>query len=378
MLRVGIVSGEASGDLLGSELIESLNTIYPEIYFEGIGGPLMESAGCKILYPSEKLAVMGLLEVAGRYLELLSIRKKLIRHYISNPPDLFIGIDAPDFNLTLEEHLRSSGIKTVHYVGPTVWAWRSGRLAKIKKAVDLMLVLFPFELAVYRNYGINAKYVGHPIVDRFQSVTDKAVSKKKLGIDPSKKVIAIMPGSRDTEIRKILPLQLEIMKCIYNQNTDLIFISSVLKQETIDMILEQFSAKIDSHGKPDFQIFNGQTQDVLLAADAGILTSGTITLEAMLCQLPMIVMYKMNWFSYKIIKLLIKVKYVALPNLLSGKEVVPEFIQNDCVPEIMANKIMNLLNVDASHQQINEFNKITSQLRQGIDNKAAVAIQHLL
>ncbi len=378
MLRVGIVSGEASGDLLGSELIESLKIIYPEICFEGIGGPLMESAGCKILYPSEKLAVMGLLEVAGRYLELLSIRKKLIRHYISNPPDLFIGIDAPDFNLTLEEHLRSSGIKTVHYVGPTVWAWRSGRLAKIKKAVDLMLVLFPFELAVYRNYGINAKYVGHPIVDRFQSVTDKAVSKKKLGIDPSKKVIAIMPGSRDTEIRKILPLQLEIMKCIYNQNTDLIFISSVLKQETIDMILEQFSAKIDSHGKPDFQIFNGQTQDVLLAADAGILTSGTITLEAMLCQLPMIVMYKMNWFSYKIIKLLIKVKYVALPNLLSGKEVVPEFIQNDCVPEIMANKIMNLLNVDASHQQINEFNKITSQLRQGIDNKAAVAIQHLL
>jgi len=378
MLRVGIVSGEASGDLLGSELIESLKIIYPEICFEGIGGPLMESAGCKILYPSEKLAVMGLLEVAGRYLELLSIRKKLIRHYISNPPDLFIGIDAPDFNLTLEEHLRSSGIKTVHYVGPTVWAWRSGRLAKIKKAVDLMLVLFPFELAIYRNYGINAKYVGHPIVDRFQSVTDKAVSKKKLGIDPSKKVIAIMPGSRDTEIRKILPLQLEIMKCIYNQNTDLIFISSVLKQETIDMILEQFSAKIDSHGKPDFQIFNGQTQDVLLAADAGILTSGTITLEAMLCQLPMIVMYKMNWFSYKIIKLLIKVKYVALPNLLSGKEVVPEFIQNDCVPEIMANKIMNLLNVDASHQQINEFNKITSQLRQGIDNKAAVAIQHLL
>lgn len=378
MLRVGIVSGEASGDLLGSELIESLKTIYPEIYFEGIGGPLMESAGCKILYPSEKLAVMGLLEVAGRYLELVSIRKKLIQHYISNPPDIFIGIDSPDFNLTLEEHLRRSGIKTVHYVGPTVWAWRSGRLAKIKKAVDLMLVLFPFELPIYRNYGINAKYVGHPIIERFQSVNDKAVSKKKLGIDPSKKVIAIMPGSRDAEIRKILPLQLDIMKCVYNQNKDLVFISSVLKQETINMIMEQFSAKVDSHEKPDFRIFKSQTHDVLLAADAGILTSGTITLEAMLCQLPMIVMYKMNWLSYKIIKLLIKVKYVALPNLLAGKEVVPEYIQNNCVPEKMANNIINLLDKEACHLQINEFNKITSLLRQGVNNKAAVAIQNLL
>ena len=378
MLRVGIVSGEASGDILGSKLIESLKKLYPEIQFEGVGGPLMETAGCNILYPSEKLAVMGLLEVAGRYLELVTIRKKLINHYISNPPDVFIGIDSPDFNLTLEYKLRQSGIKTVHYVGPTVWAWRSGRLAKIKKAVDLMLVLFPFELSIYRDYGINAQLVGHPVVEKFQSVNGKVGSRQKLGIDPSKKVIAILPGSRDTEIDKMLPLQLEIMSKMHNENADLVFISSVLNQKTIEMINIQFSAKMTSQTKPDFRIFKNQTQDVLFAADAGILTSGTITLEAMMCQLPMIVMYKMNWLSYKIIKSLVKVKYVALPNLLAGNEIVPEFIQNDCVPEKMAGKIMKLLDGEECRQQINEFNKITNKLRQGANNKAAVAIQNLL
>ncbi|MGY8813768.1 MAG: lipid-A-disaccharide synthase, partial [Gammaproteobacteria bacterium] len=203
MLRIGIVAGEASGDLLAADLIQSLSIKFPNIIFEGVGGPLMEAAGCKILYSYERLAVLGLIEVVGRYMELLDIRNKLKNYFIANPLDIFIGIDAPDFNLGLESALRNYGIKTVHYVSPSVWAWRRYRVKKIKKSTDLMLVLFPFETDIYKENGIPVQYVGHPLAHKINNRADKIEIRKHLGLPIDAKIIALMPGSRKSEIDKL-------------------------------------------------------------------------------------------------------------------------------------------------------------------------------
>ncbi|NNE38948.1 MAG: lipid-A-disaccharide synthase [Gammaproteobacteria bacterium] len=364
MLRVGIVAGEASGDVLGSELIHECKKISPGIQFEGIGGPLMASAGCDILFPADKLAVMGILEVAGRYFELASIRRKLLRHYLSNPPDLFIGIDAPDFNLTLEKKLRHIGVKTVHYVGPTVWAWRAGRLKKVKQAVDLMLVLFPFEVPIYENYGVKVKFAGHPAVDSHVPMEDKSDLNQRLGIDPHKQVIAFMPGSRKTEIDRILPIQLEVFRQINKNNPDYEFITNVLTDEDFGRV-EQYASKVLGDGsKVNIKIFKNRSKEVLSVADVGLLTSGTITLEALLCQLPMVVMYKMNSLSFKIIRSMVRIQYASLPNLLAGKKIVPEFIQDDCIPDNIKPALLGLLKKDLRQIQLDEFKTVQCQLKQ--------------
>ncbi len=364
MLRVGIVAGEASGDVLGADLIRACKQSSPDIQFEGIGGPLMASAGCNILFPSEKLAVMGLLEVAGRYYELATIRTKLIRYYLSNPPDIFIGIDAPDFNLTVEQKLKKAGVKTVHYVGPTVWAWRSGRLNKIKHAVDLMLVLFPFEVPIYENNGIKVLYAGHPAVEKYLSREDKLILKQRLGIAPQKQVVTFMPGSRKTEINRILPIQLQVIEQICKDNPDYQFITNVLSENDLCWVKQIVSKMISDKYKSNIKIYNNRSKDVLTVADAGLLASGTITLEALLAQLPMVIMYKMNWLSYKVIRSMVTIQYASLPNLLSGKQVVPEFLQDDCIPGKITPVLLGLLNKDVRKKQLDEFEIVQKQLKQ--------------
>ncbi len=377
MLRVGIVAGEASGDLLAADLIHACQQIMPEIQFEGIGGPQMEAAGCTVLFPSEKLSVMGLVEVVGRYYELASIRRRLIRHYLSNPPDIFIGVDAPDFNLAIEQRLHNAGVKTVHYVGPTVWAWRSGRIKKIKNAVDLMLVLFPFEVPIYEHHNINVMCTGHPATGEMLSRKDKLVLKEKLGLEPQKQVIAFMPGSRKAEIDRLLPVQLQVIERINNEHPAVQFVTNVLNKNTFDRVEQKISEMLGERQNINIKILTGRSKEVLTIADIGLLTSGTITLEALMCQLPMVVMYKMNWLSYRIIRSMANIQYASLPNLLAEKQIVPEFLQDECNPEKIIPVLSGLLNDDTRQSQLNEFDVIKRQLKQIDKNTLAKEILDL-
>jgi lipid-A-disaccharide synthase len=374
MLRIGIVAGEASGDLLAADLIDSLKDKFTDLIFEGIGGPRMEAAGCRIIHRYEKLAVLGLFEVAGRYFELLSLRNKLIKYFLTNPPDIFIGVDAPDFNLGLEKVLHNNGIKTVHYVSPSVWAWRSYRVNSIKKSTDLMLVLFPFELDIYEKNGISAKYVGHPLADSVKIQPDKTLLKKHLGLPLEYKIVALMPGSRQSELDNMLPLQLETANICHLKQNNLFFITSVLTKEDAAKVENKIQEKLVINPGIRFKVFINQTAEVLSVADVGLLTSGTITLEAMLYGLPMAVVYKINWLSAIIIRLLVKVQFAALPNLLAGKQIVREFLQNDCKPAKMAIELLRLLDPNEKNLQIQEFNQIRLSLKKSAGNQSADAI----
>ena len=374
MLRIGIVAGESSGDLLAADLITSLKARLPNVHFEGIGGPHMQAAGCKILFSYKKLAIIGLLEVVSRYFELFGIRRKILKHFLNSRPDVFIGVDAPDFNLRLEYLLHRQGVKTVHYVSPSIWAWRSYRIKKIKNSIDLMLVLFPFEKDIYLKNNIPVRYLGHPLADKIEFHQDKYSSRKYLGISSEKKVVALMPGSRESELKKIFPLQLRAASICNQKRKDLIFITSVLSEETAVIVEEKFK----DYPNIEHRIFINKTKEVLLSADVGLLTSGTVTLEAMLCGLPMAVAYKINWLSARIIRFMVKVSFAALPNLLAEKQVVKEFLQSDCKPNKMAEEVIRLLTKDESTFMKKIFNDIHHELRKGASTIAADEIITLL
>lgn len=340
MLRVGIVAGEASGDYLAADLIRHLRTLHPDLQVEGVGGPGLQAAGCQILYPMEKLSVMGLVEVAGSYFELVSMRRKLIEHFRGTRPDVFIGVDAPDFNLGLEQALHQSGIRTVHYVSPSVWAWRQYRIHGIKRAVDLMLVLFPFEQSIYEQNGIAVDFVGHPLADRIPPGTDRPAARRRLGIDTGQPLVAIMPGSRRSELERMLPIQLQTAQWCRTQRPELEFLTSVLTGEARSRVVQ-----IHQSVAPDLplHIFQDRTSDVLEASDAALLTSGTITLEAMLHNLPMLVGYRLNPLTHLIVRAMVRARYAALPNLLANRPLVAEFLQDRCRPELMGPELLRLL-----------------------------------
>jgi len=380
MLRIGIVAGEASGDFLAADLIKAIKMICPEVQVEGIGGERMQSEGCRILHPSEKLAVMGLIEVAGQFLELWKIRKQLLEHFAKFPPDVFIGIDAPDFNLGLERSLHDLGIKTVHYVSPSVWAWRQYRVKKIIYSTDLMLVLFPFEQEIYRQHQIQVKYTGHPLVDKIVPVADKLPVRQKLGLPADVKIIAIMPGSRQSELERMLSIQLDTAHCCSKQRDDLVFVTSVLSESAAGYI-EQVLAARASNGQPviRLKVYRNRTHEVLAAADAALLTSGTITLEAMLFNLPMIVAYRIHTISYIIIRAMVKARFVALPNLLADKRIVSEYIQQDCKPDKMGEELIRLLEDETVRErQIREFESVRRSLQRDSSTIAAEAVVSLV
>ena len=374
VITIGIVAGEMSGDILGSGLIKAIKQQYPNAIFEGIGGPGMIAQGCKSRFAMEELSVMGLVEVLGRLRRLLDVRKQLVNYFIQNPPDVFIGIDAPDFNLGLETKLKAAGIKTVHYVSPSVWAWRKKRIFKIKKAVNLVLCLLPFERKIYQEHNIPSEFVGHTLADEIPLEVDQKAARDKLNVAYDKKVLAILPGSRGTELSMLAAPFLQTAIKLQQKYDDLVVVVPVVNDKRKEQLLA-----IKAQIAPDLElvIVDGQSTDVMSACDVVMLASGTATLEAALLKRPMVVAYKFKWLSYQIFSRMIKVDHFSLPNLLAGKGLVPEVLQDQVEPDHLSQLVDGYFSGDNS-QLIGEFNSIHQTLRLNASEHAAKAVLALL
>jgi lipid-A-disaccharide synthase len=372
----GIVAGEASGDILGAGLIRSLRRRYPGARFVGIGGDEMVSEGFHSLVPMERLSVMGLVEVLGRLRELFSIRARLMDYFLSNPPDVVIGIDSPDFTLGVERRCRDAGILTAHYVSPSVWAWRQKRIFKIAKAVDLMLTLFPFEARFYEEHEVPVSFVGHPLADIIPMEPDTVAARRNLGLDEQAPVLAILPGSRGGEVERLGGLFLEAARWIQSRRPDLQLAIPCVNRERE----QQVRALVDALDvKLAVTIVRGRSREVMAAADVVLLASGTATLEAMLLKKPMVVGYRLSNLSFKIVSKMVKSPYVALPNLLAKQPLVPELLQDDATPEALGQAVLERLeNTDERERLALAFTEIHRSLRQNADEQAANAIATLI
>ncbi len=373
-LRVGILAGESSGDILGASLMQALRRIQPNILFEGIGGPLMQAEGLHSRHPMERLAVMGIIEPLKRLPELLHIRRDITNYFLANPPAVFIGIDSPDFNLTIESRLHAKGILTVHYVSPSVWAWRQNRVRKIAKAVDLVLTLFPFEADFYQKYQVPVCFVGHPLADIINLLPDSQLARSELSLPATAKILAFLPGSRHSEVARLGPVFLQTAELLSLQYPDLMFLfpcaSSHCKRQLQSML---------GPAHTTVRLLNGQSRLAMEAADVVVLASGTATLEAMLLKKPMVVCYKMAWLSYAIISRMLRVPYFSLPNLLAGESIVEELVQKQVNPSLLASKVAKFLAEEPQNQHmLQRYMQIHQSLRMGASNKAAQAVMKLL
>ena len=372
---IGMVAGEASGDILGANLIKSLKARYPNAEFEGIGGPLMLDEGFKSQVPMERLSVMGLVEVLGRIFELIGIRRRIKNYFLSKRPAIFIGIDAPDFNLGLEEKLRKAQIKTSHYVSPSVWAWRQKRVYKIARAVDLMLTLFPFEAGFYRDHNVRVKFVGHPLADIIPLANDKLEARGKLGIAESETLVAILPGSRAGEVKYIAESFIEAARYIREARSDVQFVIPCVNKDRRD----QIQALVNEHGADlPIRLIDGQSRELMAASDFVLLASGTAALEAMLLKKPMVVSYRVAWLTHAIMKRLLKVPFVSLPNLLAGKELVPELLQDAAEPKRIAEAALKLMSPEVSAPIVSSFDALHQSLRLNASEEAADAIVEVI
>ncbi|NLD14625.1 MAG: lipid-A-disaccharide synthase [Gammaproteobacteria bacterium] len=371
-LKVALVAGEASGDILGSGLMQALREQHPDIEFIGVGGPLMEAAGLQSFFPMERLAVMGLVEVLGRLRELLRRRKELTAWLLEQKPDVFIGIDAPDFNLDLELKLHQQGIKTVHYVSPSVWAWRQKRVLKIREACDLMLCLLPFEARFYEEHQVPVHFVGHPLADSIALENDPLAARQQLGLPADARVVALMPGSRGGEVRRLGELFLHSASLLQQRHPELQFVlpaANAARKEQLEQMLAAFP-------KLPVTLLDGQSQLALQACDAVLIASGTATLEAMLFKRPMVVAYRLAGLTYRILKLMVKSRHFALPNLLAGETLVPEFIQHAATAENLAAAIEQQL-ADGSRQTA-RFLELHQLMRRDASRQAAGAVLQLV
>ena len=369
-IRVAIVAGEASGDILGAGLISEIKKLRPDAQFEGIGGPLMIEQGFNSLYPMERLSVMGLFEVLGRIFELIGIRRGLRKRFIKSKPDVFIGIDAPDFNIGLELQLRNKGIKTVHYVSPSVWAWRQKRVFKIARAVDLMLTLFPFEAKFYKEHNVAVKFVGHPLADLIPMNADRQEARKLIGVDAEKPVLGILPGSRAGEISRIGASFLDAAQLVRRSIPNVQCIIPCINEERkaqVDEVLSGYA------GLP-VQTILGRSREVMAASNVVLLASGTATLECMLMKRPMVVAYRVNTFTHWLMKRLLKSPFVSLPNLLAGKQLVPELLQDDATQENIADAVLARMPERAETVLKNEFESLHNALRLNASVEAAHAV----
>jgi lipid-A-disaccharide synthase len=375
-MRIALVAGETSGDLLGAGLIRALQEKDPSIEFEGIAGPAMEAAGCKVLADAEELAVMGLVEPLRRIPRLLKIRKMLHRHWLKNRPDAFVGIDAPDFNLGLEAKLRAASIRTVHYVSPSVWAWRQGRVKKIGRAADCVLCLLPFEKAFYDEHGVPADFVGHPMADRSPLVPDITAARAKLELLGSQ-VLAVLPGSRQSEVSRLGPVFAQTCKRLADSNSELEFVAPMATPALREMFASHLAeAAIDSR----FTLVDGEADTIIEAADVVLVASGTASLQAALLQKPMVGAYRLGRLTYALAKnlKLVKVPYFTLPNLLTSEPMVPEFLQDDANPVALAAAIDDLLKDAPRRSRIaQEFAKLRSILACDADEHAASAVYRI-
>lgn len=376
-MRIGLVAGEASGDALGAGLIREIAAIEPAARFEGVAGPAMRAAGCEALESSEVLAVMGLIEPLREIPRLLKLRRMLIERWTQNPPHVFVGVDAPDFNLGLEARLRQRGVRTAHYVSPSVWAWRQGRIKKIAKATDMVLCLLPFEKSFYDEHGVAATFVGHPMADRIPADADKTEARSLLGIGAGR-VVAVLPGSRVTEVSHLGAVFAAACARLAAARADLRFVAPMVTAG----IRRLFTSQLDAAGiESRFTLTDGNAETVMTAADVVLLASGTATLQAALIGRPMVAAYRIGAVTYAIMKAfdLLKVPYITIPNLLANKPLVPEFIQHEASPEALADAVSGLLD-DAQRRAAltGEFAKLRTALALGADSKAARAVMSLI
>ncbi|MEK8079742.1 lipid-A-disaccharide synthase [Pseudomonas sp. XK-1] len=371
LMRVALVAGEASGDILGAGLMQSLKARYPQVEFIGVGGPLMQAQGLNPYFPMERLSVMGLVEVLGRLPELLARRRKLVKTLIAAKPDVFIGIDAPDFNLGLELKLRRAGIKTVHYVSPSVWAWRQKRVLKIREACDLMLCLFPFEAQFYDAHQVPVRFVGHPLADTIPVMADRAAAREALDLPQDGAVVALMPGSRGGEVARLGSLFLDAAVRLRTLRPGIRFVLPCASPQR-RVQLEQMLVGRDL----PLTLLDGRSHEALAACDAVLIASGTATLEALLYKRPMVVAYKVAPMTYRILKRLVTSDYISLPNLLAERLLVPEMIQDAATPEALAQLLAPLLN--GGEVQTEGFDVIHRALRRDASVQAAEAVLQLV
>ncbi|MDY4299094.1 lipid-A-disaccharide synthase [Pseudomonas salmasensis] len=369
-LRIALVAGEASGDILGAGLMRALKAQHPAVEFIGVGGPLMQAEGLTSYFPMERLSVMGLVEVLGRLRELLARRKLLIKTLIEEKPDVFIGIDAPDFTLNIELKLRQAGIKTVHYVSPSVWAWRQKRVLKIREGCDLMLTLLPFEARFYEEKGVPVRFVGHTLADAIPLQADRAAARAELGL-PDGPLVALMPGSRGGEVGRLGALFFDAAQLLQAQKPGIRFVlpcASPQRRAQIETLLEGRNLPLT--------LLDGQSHLALAACDAVLIASGTATLEALLYKRPMVVAYRLAPLTFWILKRMVKSPYISLPNLLAQRLLVPELLQDDATPEALAKNLLPL--IDGGEEQTRGFDDIHRTLRRDASNQAADAVLTLI
>jgi lipid-A-disaccharide synthase len=373
-LRVAMVAGEPSGDILGARVIGALRAALGgrELRVEGVGGPAMEAQGCKSHYSLERLSVMGLVEPLARLPELLRMRGDLVARYAADPPDFFLGIDAPDFNLNLERRLRKRGVRTAHLVSPTVWAWRPGRVHTVARSVERVLCLFPFEPPLYADSGVVADFVGHPMVAELQGLPDREAARRELGLDPAVPVIALLPGSRQSEVAQIGDTLLAAAQLLRSRDPRRVLLLPTASHARY----EQCAALLRDHpGGSAVQLVQGQSRTAMIAADVVLLASGTASLEAMLLERPMVIAYRLAALTWSLTSRLAVTPWVGLPNILAGREVVPELLQDDLTPSALA--IAAEEQLAAPQRQLTAFRELRSALDIDFDAAVATALGNL-
>jgi lipid-A-disaccharide synthase len=375
--RVAMVAGEASGDLLAAHLIAAIRQRLPEVEFVGIGGPKMQAAGFDAWWPAEKLAVRGYAEVLRHYREITGIRRRLLRRLVEWRPDVFIGVDAPDFNLWLEQRLKAQAIPAIHYVSPSIWAWRGGRIGKIGKSVSHMLALFPFEPEIYRQQGIAVSYVGHPLADMIPLRPDREGARERLNVTAARPLFALLPGSRQSELQYMAETFVQTAAELHERFPQCLFLVPLASRETRRMF-EEAMWKCGAQNLP-FKLLFGHAQDALAACDAALVASGTATLEAALLRAPMVIAYRMSPWSWQLMRRMQYQPWIGLPNVLAGRFVVPEFLQDDATPENLSQALANLVLDKGVRVGVEEvFASLHQNLRQGTAEKAAGAILSVL
>ena len=377
-LRIAVVAGEPSGDVLAAGLIKALKTRYPDAIFEGIAGPHMQAAGCTSLFDIETLSVMGLVEVLSSIRPILKVKNELIAHFIKHPPDVYIGVDAPDFNLRVETALKQHGIKTVHYVSPTVWAWREKRIVKIARATNRVLGIFPFEQDVYDKYQVPYSFVGHTMADIIPLHPDQAEARVALGLSNDSQCLALLPGSRSGEVAKLLPVFTATVEQLWQHKPD----CQIVIPAANDRRLQQIEQYLQTN-KPDWlkdsrvMVLAGQSREAMIASDVILLASGTATLEAMLCKRPMVSAYLLSWLTHKMMMRLYKPAYFSLPNILANEALVPELLQEDVNPERLCSELLNLFDADTT-ALTERFVELHQSLKQNADERAAEAVLEVI
>jgi lipid-A-disaccharide synthase len=372
-ITVAMVAGEASGDQLAAHLMKALRSARPDIDFVGIGGPRMASAGLDVWWPAEKLSVRGYVEVLRHYRELSGIRKRLLQRLLAERPAAFIGVDAPDFNLWLERNLRDAGIPAIHYVSPSIWAWRGGRIKGIARSVSRMLCLFPFEPELYEKAGVPVSYVGHPFADEISPAPQRQAARERLALPASARVVALLPGSRQSELRYNAATWIDAARELHGRHPELRFLVPLTTRETRKL----FEHALWERKATDLpiSILFGHARDAMMACDAALVASGTATLEAALCRAPHVIAYRMHPVSWQIMKRMAYQPWVGLPNILEGSAVVPELLQHDATPLKLADALDALLGHEAARAtQLEHFERIHTALRCDTASRAAAAI----